>query len=484
MVEDSAEDAEVIQYALTKAGFRFNARIVRKRLDFIRSLKDFSPDIILSDFSMPAFDGMSALKTAKRKMPHVPFVFVSGTIGEERAIEAVKIGATDYILKDNLSTMVPKIKRALKEAKERLERINAKKALEKIARQLAEAQEVAHIGCWERDLTNDTLYWSKEIFNILGRNSEITKPNFDLLYCQLLEEEGARVKAIRDESYKKFKNFSFYTRIRRHDDKTIRWIYVKAKFKLNKGGSGDQVFGTLQDVTDLKETEIKLEETNAELKTFIYKASHDLRGPISSALGLCNIAREETADIVQNRVYLNMINDRMHQLDSAINSLIETMKIKDQDLDVMRIDFDSIISSILHQIKYVEGASNVNFCIEVEEFEFYSYPSILTTILQNIIENSIKYRSAENPSICIKVKRNAGEILIEVSDNGVGIPGGIKERIFDMFFRGHRKSKGTGLGLYIVKNAVRRLDGAIAVDSVFGEGTTFSITLPLKPKTS
>lgn len=481
MVEDSSEDAEVIQYALKKAGFNFVALIVNKRMDFIRSLRDFNPDIILSDFSMPNFDGLSALKIARVKTPHVPFVFVSGTIGEERAIEAVKNGATDYILKDNMTAMAPKIRRALREAKERLEKINAKKALEKSARQLAEAQEVALIGCWEYDLSTEVLQWSDQIYKILGLLPGTVAPSFELLFSYFLEDEHQKIASIREEAYRSFKDFSYYTKIKRNPDEKHRWIFVKAKFKVNKQGKGEKLFGTIQDVTDLKETEIKLEETNNELKTFIYKASHDLRGPISSALGLCYIAKEDHGDSKMNLDYLEMISDRIRQLDTAINSLIETMRIKDESLKVAKVNFDQIISEILQQFRYVEGASNVRFKVDVAEFEFLSYPSIISSILQNIIENAIKYSKPEFAEVLIKVRKVGRIIKIVVADNGVGIPEGLRERIFDMFFRGNVKSKGTGLGLYIVKNAVKRLNGNIKVDSIPGSGTSFSISLPDSP---
>lgn len=478
MVEDSIEDAEVIQYALKEAGFNFRAKIVNKRIDFIRHISDFSPHIILSDFSMPKFDGLSALKIARRKVPNTPFVFVSGTIGEERAIEAVKNGATDYILKDNLMTMAPKIKRALREAKVRLDKINAKRKLEVIARQLTEAQEVAQIGCWEYDLEQESVYWSTEVYKILGFIPGSVTPSINLFLSQIIEDELNTVSSIREYSYQNFKDFAYYTKIKRNDNDQIRWIHVNAKFKLNKNGAGEKVFGTIQDVTTLKETELKLEETNNELKTFIYKASHDLRGPIASVLGLCNVARDEY-NPKKYIEYIDLINGRMQQMDRAINALIESMKVKDQTLRVTKVNFNKIINEILHQYKYMEGASDISFKVDIGDVKFLSYPSIISSMLQKIIENAIKYRSIINPEVIIKIKNKMDFIQIIVTDNGEGIPDEIKDKIFDMFFRGNLKSKGTGLGLYIVKNALNRLNGTVEVDSIYGKGTQFKILLPV-----
>src|SRR5688572_2709783 len=121
MLEDMPVDAELCAHELKRAGLVFTSKRVDTRTDFENALKTFAPDLIISDFSMPgAFDGLSALDIARGRMPETPFVFVSGTIGEERAVEAMKRGATDYVLKERLNRLVPVIKRALQENAERM----------------------------------------------------------------------------------------------------------------------------------------------------------------------------------------------------------------------------------------------------------------------------------------------------------------------------------------------------------------------------
>jgi diguanylate cyclase (GGDEF)-like protein/PAS domain S-box-containing protein len=130
LVEDQANDAELCEYELKKAGFRFKSKRVYTRAAFQQALRDFSPDLILSDFSMPTdMDGSAALSMARERVPDVPFVFVSGTIGEERAVEAMKAGATDYVIKDKLERLGPVVKRALQEARDRRDVVHAQGAL-------------------------------------------------------------------------------------------------------------------------------------------------------------------------------------------------------------------------------------------------------------------------------------------------------------------------------------------------------------------
>src|SRR5438034_6374739 len=122
LAEDVAADAELEIRELKRAGLRVSHRIVDSEKDFIRALREFAPDVILSDFSMPQFDGMEALRLAKELAPDTPFVFVSGTLGEEYAIRALRNGATDYVLKTNLVRLPAAVERAFTESKERRER--------------------------------------------------------------------------------------------------------------------------------------------------------------------------------------------------------------------------------------------------------------------------------------------------------------------------------------------------------------------------
>ncbi len=119
MVEDDASDAELIVRELKRAGMRCDAHRVETAVEFRRELDEYQPHVILSDFSMPKFDGMEALAIAKRSHPEIPFIFVSGTIGEENAVRALQSGAIDYVLKGNLLRLPPAIERAMSEIRER-----------------------------------------------------------------------------------------------------------------------------------------------------------------------------------------------------------------------------------------------------------------------------------------------------------------------------------------------------------------------------
>jgi DNA-binding NarL/FixJ family response regulator len=129
ILEDVATDAELMMYELTEADIHFNARCVTTKSSFLKALDEYCPDLILSDYSLPSFNGLSALKYVRERCPDVPFIFVSGALGEELAIELLKQGATDYVLKNKLSRLVPAVSRALQEVEEHNERMMAEEAL-------------------------------------------------------------------------------------------------------------------------------------------------------------------------------------------------------------------------------------------------------------------------------------------------------------------------------------------------------------------
>src|SRR6516164_5256865 len=163
-LEDDPRDAELIQEALAVDGITCHVTRVETEADFIASLEQGDFDLILADYTLPSFDGLSALKIAQQGRPHVPFIFVSGTLGEEVAIEALKVGATDYVLKTKLSRLVPAVQRAMREAEERAERKKAEQALRRSEAYLTEAQRLSRTGSFGWDVAGGEIYWSEETF--------------------------------------------------------------------------------------------------------------------------------------------------------------------------------------------------------------------------------------------------------------------------------------------------------------------------------
>lgn len=244
------------------------------------------------------------------------------------------------------------------------------------------------------------------------------------------------------------------------------------------------IFGMYVDITDRKRVEEELKIRNAELDNFVYKVSHDLRAPLSSVLGLAHLAampgnRDDLAG------YVRLMGEKAMQLDHFISDVLSHSKNLKMDVTVARVDLPEIISRTFSDLSYLAGAHDVRRSVVVEGDELYSDQWRIGEIFRNLISNAIKYRKLQQAQseVRVNVKVDSERCHIVVEDNGIGVESTLVPRIFEMFFRASDRSDGSGLGLYIVKNAVDRLGGTIHVESEAGQGTRFQINLPnLKPK--
>ncbi len=223
-----------------------------------------------------------------------------------------------------------------------------------------------------------------------------------------------------------------------------------------------------------------LEKTNAELDRFLYSTSHDLRAPLLSIKGLVNIARNESTEAA-TRQYLGMMEERANRLDLFIKDIIDYSRNTRTEVSQEVVNTHQLINEIRENYQFLEGASRIDFQNEISVIEVLADRSRLSVILNNLISNAIKYHRAwqSHPWIKVCVDKRDDCLSITVADNGQGIPAERVDKIFDMFYRGTEGSQGSGLGLYIVKEMIEKMNGSIRVESTEGEGTSFLITVPL-----
>lgn len=251
---------------------------------------------------------------------------------------------------------------------------------------------------------------------------------------------------------------------------------------LNKKTIG--IYGIYVDISDRKKAEQELQIRNDELDNFVYKVSHDLRAPLSSILGLVNLAH------IQNnqddpRQYINLIGQRVRQLDAFISDVLSHSKNLKLEVSVAEVDFHEIIYRCFKDLNYLPGAEGIKHKVEISGKNFFSDPWRVNEIFRNLISNAIKYMDLgkKDPYISITIKTNTRSSKIIFTDNGIGIDKSLQTRIFEMFYRATTSSEGSGIGLYIVKNAVEKLGGRINVLSEPQKGTTFELEIPnVKPR--
>ncbi|MCB0495073.1 MAG: tetratricopeptide repeat-containing sensor histidine kinase [Cyclobacteriaceae bacterium] len=232
-----------------------------------------------------------------------------------------------------------------------------------------------------------------------------------------------------------------------------------------------------------KEKKEEVEKKNKELDNFVYKVSHDLRGPISSLMGLNNVVKLDIKD-EKSLKYFGMYHSQIQRLENIILDFIDLTRIKESKIVKSKIDFNQLIDQCINAYNYMPNFDSINFSINVDKsLDFHSDKSSVNSIIQNLIENAIKYTSLKNsPFVEVDVSSTECKeyVKIIVRDNGIGIQEEYKGKIFDMFFRANSEVQGSGLGLYILKTATERLRGEVELESEYEKGTTFTITLPLK----
>jgi PAS domain S-box-containing protein len=237
---------------------------------------------------------------------------------------------------------------------------------------------------------------------------------------------------------------------------------------------------TYTDITDRKKTEEKLQVAQRELNTFIYRSSHDLKGPLSSILGLINVIEKEE-NITANSPCVKMIRQAATRLDRALNEMLNVVRIKREKIFPEPIDFYSQLNEVIVGLRGINDAFyDVKRNINIENKKpLRTDKKLLSLILHNLIDNAIKYRNKEADSyVTIDVQDYMHGVRITVEDNGIGFTSGTQENIFNMFNRGNYTNDGNGLGLYVVKNAIDRLGGQIELKCEQGATTRFSLFLP------
>lgn len=350
ILEDNEFDTVLTVNELTHSDIIFTYKEVSNKIDYIAAISDFKPNVILSDHSLPTIYSEEALAIAKANCPDCIFILLTGTASEEFAVNILKKGADDYLLKSSLKRLPTAIANAY------------------------------------------------------------------------VKKHAEREKEL---------NF------------------------------------------------IKLENANRELKTFIYRASHDLRGPVSSLRGLINVARNTEED--QRAAMMDMMEKSANKLDAILLELIESVKVRDHKPEKIQIDLVELINEIIEQFQFLTGFERITFNItNSSKHPFYSNKSLVRSILQNVVKNGIWYQNymAARSFINIDISSDGKTHKIVITDNGIGIKKEYLENVFEMFYRANLLSEGSGLGLYLVKIAIDKIGGTIEIESVEKIGTTITISIP------
>ncbi|SRR5258706_3640794 len=268
---------------------------------------------------------------------------------------------------------------------------------------------------------------------------------------------------------KRVDGFKFLVKDNKTED---NWAVISARYFEGKGFAE----GVLFDISEQHSQMMELQRVNTELDNFIYHASHDLRAPLTTVMGLINLAKLEHE---KSDEYIEKIESRIMHLDVLLKDLVSVSYNHKSKVESTEFNFKREVDSILKE--HLDSNQQVGVNVNIDhDFPYFTDQIRLRTILRNLISNSFKYKrpDLDRHLISLKVKVEPTHAAVQLRDNGVGIEWGMKDRVWDMFFRASTQSTGSGLGLYIVKSMVEKLQGNISFESTPNDGTTFLLAIP------
>jgi PAS domain S-box-containing protein len=496
MIEDVVQDATLVEHTLKDGGFDFTFKRVDTEHDFLRELERFHPSVILSDHGLPAFDGFTALSLAQEQLPDVPFIFVTGSLGEEMTIKALKSGATDFILKHRLVTLPPALHRALRQADFRLQRKQAEEALlssEERYRSLVELSPDALFV----EMKDRIVFINSAGVRLLGATTpeqlvgrlveEVVHPEYRLATHERLlqvREDGKPVPFLEQKLLRL--------------DGTPVDVEVAAcplvfaskpaaqviAHDIRQRKQADQEIRTLN--TDLEqrvhERTVELEAANKELEAFSYSVSHDLRAPLRHIEGFVEILTTSTASSLdrESRRHLETIAESAKQMGRLIDDLLAFSRTARAELTKGRIDLTTLVQSAIRDLGQEAQNRDVQWVIgDLPEVE--ADIALLRQVILNLLGNALKYtRTRKQARIEVSSATNEQEHIICVRDNGVGFDMRYAHKLFGVFQRLHRASdfEGTGVGLANVRRIIHRHGGRVWAEAELNKGATFYFSLP------
>lgn len=490
MIEDSIDDVELLLLQLRLGNYDPVYRQVETREEVAEALKG-DWDIVLSDYSMPLFDGLSALRLVRESDPELPFILVSGIIGEELAVKLMKEGAQDYIMKGNLQRLVPAIEREIRDAevkRQRREAIEAKMISEVRFRSVFECS-IDAIGVSCNGVHKLVNHAYVDLFGYSSEEEILRKTVMELI---AVEERERIAEYVRQRITGGKVPDRYETRGLRKDLSEFDMDVRVSLYELN-GEVNTLVI--LRDITEsnrakreLIEAKNRAEELSNHKSNFLANMNHEFRTPLNGILGYSELLVEELEN-QELRLMAEGIRESGLRLNKTLELILALSEIESEKLAVFTKEVNVIdllrsgISSFSNEISNKGLDINVEFKSETIKVNLDEH--LFKRVVFCLLDNAVKFTDHGGISVKAGTELNEGipYMYLNVEDSGIGISSeeaGLIWQKFRQVSEGRGRSyQGTGLGLTITKRAVEMMGGKISVSSKPGHGSVFTVKFPL-----
>lgn len=491
-LEDDPKDTELIQARLEEEGIACELVRVETEADYASAIEQGGYDLFLVDYKLPDFDGMSALAIAKEKCPDIPFVFVSGSIGEEMAIEALKNGATDYVLKDKLSRLAPAVRRALKETKERSERKKSEEALKEANEFNRQVIESAQEGIIVYGLDLNYRRWNSFMELLTGLPAAEVLGRHPLEVLPFLQETGIMTgieKALAGE-------VTLAERFRFNVPQTGRSGWASEISAPLKNAKGDiiGVITTVRDITEhLKlEDQLRHAQKMEAVGTLAGGIAHDFNNILNVIMGYGIMVSDKLEAGSNLKEQMNEVLTAAERAATLTKRLL--VFSRKQVVEVKPVNLNEIIVGIQKMLaRMVRENIEINLNLAGSPLIVLADAGQMEQVLMNLATNA---RDAMPEGGRLTIGTGLQELdeeyvaaygygkpgkyaLITIADTGCGMDAETQEKLFEPFFTTKGIGEGTGLGLAITYGIIKQHNGYIKVYSELGKGTEFKIYMPL-----
>jgi PAS domain S-box-containing protein len=493
-LEDEPKDSELIQELLAADKIACRMLRVQTRDDFARALENDDFDLILSDYKLPSFDGLSALKLALSVRPDLPFIFVSGALGEEAAIDALKIGATDYVLKTQLSRLVPAVQRALREAQERAERIKAEDSLQRSEKELREVIETIPIIAFTALPDGSSVWINRRWVEYSGQSIEETTGSGwqAAVHPDDVEEHVAKWQRAM-ASGEAFENEARH----RSADGEYRWFLVRCVPLRDQQGRILKWYGALTDIDDRRRAEQERERLRQLEANIAHAARVSMLGELTASIAH-EIAQPLTGIRTNGQMALRWLDQRepdVPRTRDTVSRLLADTHRGVEIIDRIRamatrrtperkpLPLGDIVEESLvflsHELrsKGISVSLNLGRGLPPVCGDRTQLQQVIVNIVANAAQALAKSASPRRNVLVRTFQPDPQTLCCVIEDSGPGIDPAHLPHVFKSFFT--TKDHGMGMGLAICKSIVEVHDGRIAADneSTLG-GARFSFTLP------
>jgi PAS domain S-box-containing protein len=494
-LEDDPADAELVQAKLATSGLTCHITKVKKKEQFETALRTGAPDIVLADYRLPMYDGMSALRLVKEVCPEVPFIFVSGAMGEETAIEALTHGATDYVLKQNLSRLGQAVQRALTEARDRRQRRQAERALAEGEVKMRTILDSVDEGFIVVDREYRILAANRAFCTMANRSAEQVKGqtcHAILYHADRPCHDTGRPCPVRHTLETGEPNF--VTHSYKDEFGTQHVLELKTYPIFDASGTVTSVIETITNVTETKSLQKQLRRAQKmeAIGTLAGGIAHDFNNILFPVISLSEMLLKDFPPTSQEHEALQII----HQAGKRGAELVKQILAFSRQSAGNKIP--SRLQPILKElVKLIRSTIPSNILISDDIQKdcglVVADPIQIHQIVMNLVTNAYHAVEPEGGQISIRLReidladdQLVGQLIaagryaeLTVSDTGCGIDPSVMDKIFEPYFTTKAQGKGSGLGLSTVYGIVKEHNGEINVCSEVGTGTTFTVHLPL-----